>query len=185
MPLSLPVRLLHIVSIGIIVAVIDWSLKVWAQIDLPPEEIVLNTDRPWHTIPACLLIGAGLVAVARTPLLAFGAGVVVGGSLGNLGELAVFGHVTDFIPLGIPTKGATWSPADFFLVLGLVLLWAGAVQARRRQSPAPAPMPGNQGSVNVPMPTTMTPTTVETVATSTAPSAITASPMAQRAPLDM
>jgi Signal peptidase (SPase) II len=165
MPLWL--RLLNLAAVAIAVAVVDWSLKVWATIELPPEEIVLNTDRQWHAIPVCLIIGAGLVAVARTPLLAFAAGVVMGGSLGNLGEQWALGHVTDFIPLGIPSKGATWSPADFFLILGLVLLWVGAVQARRRQpSPPPMPMPGNQAS-------------------STAPSAITASPMTQRSPLDM
>ena len=130
MPLSLPVRLLNLAAVAIMVAVVDWSLKVWAQIDLPPEDIVLNTDRQWHAIPVCLVIGAGLVAVARTHLLAFGAGVVMGGSLGNLGEQAVFGHVTDFIPLGFPAKGSTWSPADFFLIFGLLLLWIGAVRAR-------------------------------------------------------
>ena len=132
MPLSLPVRLLNLAAVAIMVAVVDWSLKVWAQIDLPPEEIVLNTDRQWHAIPVCLVIGAGLVAVSRTHLLAFGAGVVMGGSLGNLGEQAVFGHVTDFIPLGFPAEGSTWSPADFFLIAGLLLLWVGAVRARRR-----------------------------------------------------
>jgi hypothetical protein len=35
------------------------------------------TDRQWVAIPVCLLIGAGLVVVARTPLLACGAGFVV------------------------------------------------------------------------------------------------------------
>ena len=84
----------------------------------------------------CLVIGAGLVAVARTPLLAVGAGVVMGGSLGNLGEQAVLGHVTDFIPLGFPARGSTWSPADFFLIAGLVLLWIGAVRTRRIPSEA-------------------------------------------------
>ena len=135
MPLSLPVRLLNIAAVAVMVAVVDWSLKTWAAIDLRPDQIVLNTDRQWHAIPVCIVIGAGLVAVARTPLLAFGAGVVMGGSLGNLGEQAVFGHVTDFIPLGFPAKGATWSPADFFLIAGLVLLWVGAVRARAHEYP--------------------------------------------------
>ena len=80
----------------------------------------------------CAVIGAGLIAVARTPLLALGAGVVIGGGLGNMAELAVFGRVTDFIPLGVPYRGAVWSPADFFLALGLVLLWVGAVRSGGR-----------------------------------------------------
>ena len=110
MPLSLPVRLLNVAAVAVMVAVVDWSLKTWATIDLRPDQIVLNTDRQWHAIPAASVIGAGLIAVARTPLLAFG-GRRGDGRLGNLGEQAVFGHVTDFIPLGFPAKGATWSPA--------------------------------------------------------------------------
>jgi Signal peptidase (SPase) II len=132
MPLSLPLRLLNLAAVAIAVAVVDWSLKGWAQIELPPADIVLNTDRQWQAIPVCILLGIGMVAVARTPLLAFAAGVVLGGALGNLGEQAVFEHVTDFIPVGVPAEGATWSPADFFLIAGLVLLWVGAVRARRQ-----------------------------------------------------
>ena len=56
--------------------------------------------------------------------------MVIGGGLGNMAELAVFGRVTDFIPLGVPFRGAVWSPADFFLAVGLVVLWAGAVARR-------------------------------------------------------
>jgi lipoprotein signal peptidase len=136
MPLSLPVRLLHVAAVAVMVAVLDWSLKTWALIDLRPDQIVLNDDRPWHVIPVCVVMAAGLFAVARTQLLAVGAGVVIGGGLGNLGELAVFGRVTDFIPLGVPFRGAMWSPADFVLVAGLVVLWIGAVQYRRIPSEA-------------------------------------------------
>jgi lipoprotein signal peptidase len=136
MPLSLPVRLLHVAAVAVMVAVLDWSLKTWALIDLRPDQIVLNDDRPWHVIPVCAVMAVGLFAVARTPLLAVGAGVVIGGGLGNMGELAVFGRVTDFIPLGVPFPGAMWSPADFFLAAGLVVLWIGAVQYRRIPSEA-------------------------------------------------
>jgi lipoprotein signal peptidase len=139
MPLSLPLRLLHIAAVAVMLAVVDWSLKTWALADLH-DHVVLNTDRPWHVIPVSVLIGAGLVAAARTPLLAFGAGVVIGGGLGNMGELAIFGRVTDFIPLGIPFRGAVWSPGDLFLAAGLVLLWIGVVRARG-QVPAPPPRP--------------------------------------------
>jgi hypothetical protein len=134
MPLSLPVRLLHIGAVAVMLAVVDWSLKTWATAELRPDQVVLNTDRPWHVIPLAVLIGAGLVVAARTPLLAFGAGVVIGGGLGNMGELALFGRVTDFIPLGIPFRGAVWSPADFFLAAGLVLLWIGAAQYPRARA---------------------------------------------------
>ena len=65
---------------------------------------MFNADRTWHDVVVCAVIGAGLVAVARTRLLALGAGVVIGGGLGNMAELAVFGRVTDFIPLGVPFR---------------------------------------------------------------------------------
>ncbi len=136
MPLSLPVRLLQIAAVPVMLAVVDWSLKTWALAELRPDQIVLNTQRPWHVIPVAVVIGAALVAVARTPLLALGAGVVIGGGLGNMGELAVFGRVTDFVPLGIPFRGAVWSPADFFLAAGLLLLWIGAIRTRRIPSEA-------------------------------------------------
>ena len=45
--------------------------------------------------------------------------------------------MTDFIPLGVPFRGAVWSPADFFLALGLVLLWAGAVRHAGRYPQSP------------------------------------------------
>ena len=97
------------------VAGIDWGLKTWALAALRSDQIVFNVDRTWHYVLVCAVIGAGLVVVARTRLLALGAGVVIGGGLGNMAELAVFGRVTDFIPLGVPFRGAVWSPADFFL----------------------------------------------------------------------
>jgi lipoprotein signal peptidase len=135
MTLTVPVRLLFIASVALAVAGIDWGLKVWAVEALRPDQIVFNVDRSWHFVLVCAVIGAGLVAVARTRLLALGAGVVIGGGLGNMAELAVFGRVTDFIPLGVPFRGAVWSPADFFLAVGLVVLWAGAVRAGRTLSP--------------------------------------------------
>src|SRR3954451_18883988 len=166
MPLSLPVRLLHVAAVAVMLAVVDWSLKTVAVAELRPDQVVLNTDRPWHLIPVAAVLGAGLIAAARTPLLAFGAGVLIGGGLGNMGELAVFGRVTDFIPLGIPFRGAVWSPGDFFLAAGLVLLWVGAVRARRQ-----APMPANHGIASTPSTITITPGTVPTAPTSSAPAA--------------
>ena len=131
MTISLPVRLLFIAAVALAVAATDWGLKAWALEALRPDQIVFNESRPWQAVVVCAVIGAGLLAVARTPLLALGAGIVTGGGLGNMAELAVFGRVTDFIPVGVPFRGAVWSPADFFLAVGLVVLWVGAVRAGR------------------------------------------------------
>ena len=139
MPLSLLRRLLHVAAVALLVAGIDWGLKAWALGALRPDQIVFNESRPWQVVLVCAVIGAGLIAVARTPLLALGAGIVIGGGLGNLAELAVFGRVTDFVPLGIPYRGAVWSPADFFLAIGLAVLWAGAVgHGRAADYPQPS-----------------------------------------------
>ena len=139
MPLSLLRRLLHVAAVALLVAGIDWGLKAWALGALRPDQIVFNESLPWQVVLVCAVIGAGLIAVARTPLLALGAGIVIGGGLGNLAELAVFGRVTDFVPLGIPYRGAVWSPADFFLAIGLAVLWAGAVgHGRAADYPQPS-----------------------------------------------
>jgi hypothetical protein len=137
MPLPLAVRLLFVAAVGVGVAAVDWALKAWALVTLRPDQLVFNADRPWHLILASGLLAVGLIAVARTRLLALGAGVVIGGGLGNMAELAVLGRVTDFVPLGVPYRGAVWSPADFFLAAGLVVLWIGAM--RHGRSPTLSP----------------------------------------------
>ena len=132
MPISLPFRLLMIASVALVVAAVDWVLKAYALEVLRPDQVLFNpADRPFHIAVACGLVGGGLMAVARSRLMALGAGLIVGGGLGNLAELAVFGRVTDFIPLGFPS-GSMWSPADLFLLCGMVLLWIGAMRARGR-----------------------------------------------------
>jgi lipoprotein signal peptidase len=139
MPLSLVRRLLHVAAVALVVAGIDWGLKAWALVALRPDQVVFNESRPWHVVLVCAVIAVGLIAVARTPLLAVGAGIIIGGGLGNMAELAVFGRVTDFVPLGIPYRGAVWSPADFFLAIGLAVLWAGAVgHGRAADYPQPS-----------------------------------------------
>jgi lipoprotein signal peptidase len=139
MPLSLPARLLSLAAVALIVAALDWGLKAWALVALRPDQVAFNVDRAWYLVPVCAVLGAGLVAVARTRLLALGAGIVIGGGLGNMAELAVFGRVTDFIAVGLPFHGAVWSPADCFLVVGLAVLWAGAVRhARAADYPQPS-----------------------------------------------
>jgi hypothetical protein len=137
MAFPLPVRLLEIAAVALAVAAVDWALKAWALVALRPDQLVFHSNRPWHVVVVCAVIGIGLVAVARTRLLALGAGVVIGAGLGNMGELAVFGRVTDFVPFGVPYRGAVWSPADFFLAAGLVVLWIGA--ARHGRSPTLSP----------------------------------------------
>jgi len=85
MPLPLPVRFLYITAVALVLADVDWAAKAWALDQLRPDQLVLNTDRPWHAVVTPPLLAVILVACARTRLLALGAGVIVGGALGNMG----------------------------------------------------------------------------------------------------
>jgi lipoprotein signal peptidase len=58
-----------------------------------------------------------------------GLGLFLGGVLGNLGELAAFGRVTDFIPF---PPGWHAAPADLFTLSGYALFSAGILGDLRR-----------------------------------------------------
>ena len=53
--LSLPVRLLYIAAVALVLADVDWAAKAWALDQLRPDQLVLNSDRPWHAVmtPRC------------------------------------------------------------------------------------------------------------------------------------
>jgi lipoprotein signal peptidase len=94
------------------------------------------------TAVALAIAVAAVLFGARTPLARCGAGVLLGGAIGNLGELAVIGHVTDFIPF---PRGWLASPADLAIYLGMVLVIGdalrtiiGAVRRRGRSAPTRA-----------------------------------------------
>jgi hypothetical protein len=134
MKLSLAARLLLIVAVALAVAAADWGLKAWALVALSPDQIVFNADSTWISAVVLPVIAVVLIVAARTRLLALSAGIVIGGGIGNMAEKAVFGQVTDFLPLGVPYAGTTWSPADIFLIAGLALLWYGAFRYGRARS---------------------------------------------------
>ena len=131
---SLAARLPIIAAIALTVAATDWALKAWALAALRPDQIVFNAESTWPGVVVLPVIGVFLIVVARTRLLALSAGMVIGGGIGNMVEKAVFGQVTDFLPLGVPYSGTAWSPADIFLICGLVLLWYGAFRYGRARS---------------------------------------------------
>jgi hypothetical protein len=137
MKLSLAARLPLIAAAALTVMAVDWGLKAWALAALRPDQIVFNADSTWHAAVILPVIGVILIVAARTRLLAFSAGVVIGGGIGNMAEKTVFGQVTDFLPLGVPYSGTMWSPADIFLIGGLVLLWYGAFRYGRARSLKP------------------------------------------------
>lgn len=73
---------------------------------------------------------AGLVS--RNPAVAAGAGLLVGGSIGNLVDRLAFGAVTDFID---PVRWPAFNVADIGIVIGAGLIVAGLL----REEPRPEP----------------------------------------------
>jgi signal peptidase II len=71
--------------------------------------------------------GAGL-----GPLVTVGLGLLVGGALGNLIDRVRFGHVVDFVDMGIgDTRWYAWNIADAAVFVGIVLLFAAALLGDR------------------------------------------------------
>lgn len=75
------------------------------------------------TLLALCAIGVALAGlVTRNPLVAAGAGMLIGGSLGNLIDRVRFGAVTDFID---PARWPAFNLADVGIVVGSCLIVVG------------------------------------------------------------
>lgn len=75
---------------------------------------------------------AGLVA--RNATVAAGAGLLVGGSIGNLVDRLAHGAVTDFID---PIQWPAFNVADIGIVIGAVLIVLGLLREEPRVEPEP------------------------------------------------
>jgi hypothetical protein len=86
---------------GVVVA--DWLLMGMAHaLDLRMAFHERDASwYPWYLAIVAVVVVAGLVACAGPRVskpLRLAVGLTLGGALGNMSELAAFGHVTDFIP---------------------------------------------------------------------------------------
>ncbi len=93
----------------------------------------LLSGRPSIIFPAvavALLAVVAYVALDRRPLAAAGGGLLAGGSVGNLFERIVYGHVTDFLRL---PYWPTFNLADVFIVTGVGLLLLNLALDLRRE----------------------------------------------------
>jgi signal peptidase II len=71
--------------------------------------------------------GAGLA-----PLVTVGLGLLLGGAMGNLIDRVVYGHVVDFVDMGIGgSRWYAWNVADAAVFLGIVALFAAALLGDR------------------------------------------------------
>ena len=106
---------------AVAVAATDWALKLSAA--AAGYQLSLHErHHPWLLIPLSAVLVGAVIAAATSRVLIIGSGMLLGGGLGNLGELLVLGHVTDFIPLG---SGWLASPADLCLFAGFAVIAAG------------------------------------------------------------
>lgn len=107
------------------VALADWALKAGAvAIGLRHQfHWLYEREISWLIVLVAVVGLGGMISAAQTRLQLIGLGLVLGAALGNLGELAALGRVTDFIAF---PPGFLCSPADLFVTVGWALF---AVQA--------------------------------------------------------
>jgi signal peptidase II len=71
--------------------------------------------------------GAGL-----GPMVTVGLGLLVGGAIGNLIDRVRFGHVIDFVDMGLgDTRWYAWNISDAAVFLGIVALFIAALLGER------------------------------------------------------
>lgn len=98
---------------------IDWTVKLFGH-TLPHY-----TDRSWWGLIFCAFLMALVISFLGTKLSAFAVGLSMGGLLGNIVYLKLYGFTWDMIPVPF----ATWiycNVADICIVSGyLILLFEG------------------------------------------------------------
>ncbi len=71
-------------------------------------------------------------AAGLGPLVTIGLGLLVGGAVGNLIDRLRFGHVIDFVDMGVgDTRWYAWNISDAAVFLGIVALFAAALLGDR------------------------------------------------------
>lgn len=71
-------------------------------------------------------------AARMGPLVTIGLGLLLGGAVGNLIDRLAYGHVVDFVDLGLGnTRWYAWNIADAAVFLGIIALFAAALLGDR------------------------------------------------------
>ncbi len=71
-------------------------------------------------------------AAGLGPLVTVGLGLLAGGAVGNLIDRVLYGHVIDFVDMGIgDRRWYAWNVADAAVTLGILALFAAAVLGDR------------------------------------------------------
>jgi signal peptidase II len=119
------VRISKVYNDGAIFGVLDTSASLMAVLTVFVAAGVIWYE--WRH-------GAGL-----GPLVTVGLGLLIGGAIGNLIDRLRFGHVIDFVDMGIgDTRWYAWNISDAAVFLGIVALLAAGLLGDR----APGVRPG-------------------------------------------
>lgn len=74
------------------------------------------------------------------PLVTIGLALLMGGAVGNLIDRVMYGHVIDFVDMGIgSSRWYAWNIADAAVSIGIVVLFAAALLGDRAPGRRPAP----------------------------------------------
>jgi len=112
------VRIAKTYNDGAIFGFLDASAMIMAALSL-----VVIVGISWYQ----WRYGAGL-----GPLVTIGLGLLLGGAIGNLVDRVRFGHVVDFVDMGIgDTRWYVWNISDAAVFIGIVVLFAAALLGDR------------------------------------------------------
>ncbi len=71
-------------------------------------------------------------AAGLGPLVTVGLGLLLGGAIGNLIDRVVYGHVIDFVDMGVgDTRWYAWNISDASVFIGIVVLFLAAILGDR------------------------------------------------------
>ena len=76
------------------------------------------------------------------PLVTIGLGLLLGGAIGNLIDRVLYGHVIDFVDMGLgETRWYAWNISDAAVFVGILVLFAAALLGDRA-------IPGRRGGTS-------------------------------------
>lgn len=112
------VRIAKVYNDGAIFGLLDSSAVIMAVLSL--GVVIGITWYEWRH-------GAGL-----GPMVTIGLGLLVGGAVGNLIDRFRFGHVIDFVDMGLgDTRWYAWNVSDAAVFIGILLLFGAALLGDR------------------------------------------------------
>ena len=124
-------RIATVAAIALLAIAADWLTKIWAQETL--FTVYNERGAAWWPVPALLGASAVLLIVNRDSLVVPALGLLTGGWVANVLERALFGPVTDFIPIRVLGRHYYANMADLVIVSGIALALVVMVRTVARE----------------------------------------------------